>query len=192
MKLSEGIAFDSKKLLFQGFVDLGEETPTEQRKVRGDHALVFLFQPFCGQWVQTIGSFLSKGCANSTILHKLILECIVLVENCGFHIDVVTSDGATWNRSMWKLFGLNGEDCSCEHPCANGTDRKLWFCSDFHHLVKNFRNFVVGSPETWVSYHVKIFSSVITLPTALIIPPPPTPLWILSDKMYSLQVICQD
>lgn len=68
IKLSEAISFDSSTLSFTGFTDLGKYTPANQRNVRGDHALVFMFQPFRGKWVQCVGAFLSKGFANSTLL----------------------------------------------------------------------------------------------------------------------------
>jgi len=38
--------------------------------------------------------FLSKGCASSTVLHKIIIECVILLEKSGFHVDAVTTDGA--------------------------------------------------------------------------------------------------
>lgn len=140
MKLSEGISFDRKNLKMFGFTDLGENIPTEDDEL-GDHGLVFMFQPFQGKFVQSLGAFLSRGCASGAILHKLVLECIVLLENAGFHVDVVTTDGASWNRTMWKKFGLEGETCSCQHPTDD--NRRLWFASDFPHLIKCFRNRVV-------------------------------------------------
>lgn len=137
MQLSEGVNFDRKDMLFKGFTDLNKYTPEDQRNQRLDHALVFLFQPFRGKWIQTMGSFLSKGCANSRVLNKLILECVILMENADFYVDVVTTNGASWNRSMWKLFGIEGSNSCCRHPYSVDVDsplRKLWFCSDFSHL----------------------------------------------------------
>ena len=42
-----------------------------------------------------------RNCAFGAILHKLIIECIALMEDSGFYANVVVSDGA-WNRTMWK------------------------------------------------------------------------------------------
>lgn len=167
MKLSESVAFMEHDLTNLGFVDLDQHTPENQKNARADQALVFLFQPFRGQWIQSIAAFLSKGCAPSASLRHLTMECIILLEKSGFYVDVVTSDGATWNRLMWKLFGLDvlTLEASCVHPCAssNGCSgssddnddpietRRLWFCSDFSHLLKNFRNFLVSNEETHVS-----------------------------------------
>lgn len=157
MSISEGVSFNTSDLKVMGFTDLGDYTPDSQKSERGDHALVFMFQPFRGQWVQNIAAFLSKGAASGEVLSHLVTECIVHLENSGFHVDVVTSDGGTWNRSMWKKFGLDDEDVSCEHPCSTEEcERKLWFCSDFSHLVKNLRNFLMARDEVMVN----IFSSM--------------------------------
>lgn len=135
MAISQGVHFDTAKLSVVGFTDLGDHTPDHQRSQRADHALVLMYQPFRGQWVQNIAAFLSKGAAIGEVLSHLDLECICLLENNGFHVDVVTSDGGQWNRAMWKRFGLKYLDASSVHPCShdNDTDRRLWFCSDFFH-----------------------------------------------------------
>ncbi|XP_018313647.1 uncharacterized protein [Mycetomoellerius zeteki] len=106
MKLSKAVAFNPSNLKVNGFTNLGQFTENNKKKKRGDHALVFMFQPFKGKWVQALGCFLSLGSASGTILNKLVTECIILVENTGFKIDVVSSDGASWNRNMWNKFGV--------------------------------------------------------------------------------------
>lgn len=141
MKLTKYIHFDEMNLKFEGFTYLGNYTPENQTNQAGDHALVMLFQPFKGKWVQSLGCFLSKGCAPGKVLHKLITECIILTENAGLKIDAIVSDGASWNRSMWTQFGVNEEEVSIEHIVDSS--RRLWFVSDFPHLVKCVRNFLI-------------------------------------------------
>jgi len=148
MKLSEGLQFNRYKCQFEGFVDLNDYTPDHQKSKPGDHALVIMYQPFRGRWIQALACFLSRGCAPSNVLTCLILECITLLENSGFFCDVVTTNGAQWNRSMWRQFGISEKNISCQHPCD--PERRLWFCSDFPHLIKNFRNFIVACDEIWV------------------------------------------
>jgi len=87
MKVSEQLMFD-KKTLKINFTDFGEHTPLHQKTQRGDHALVIMFQPFQGKWVQALACFLSKGAANSINL------AIVLLEKSGLYVNVVTTDGA--------------------------------------------------------------------------------------------------
>lgn len=138
MKLSEGISLDKRSKEFRGFVDLGEFTPRSQKDEPGDHALVFLFQPFKGYWIQVFGAFLSKGCCTSEILQKLLIEGIILLEQAGFFVDAVVADGASWNRAVWTALGIDENNVSCEHPCD--PERRLRFISDFSHLVKCARN----------------------------------------------------
>ncbi|KAK9874280.1 hypothetical protein WA026_002632 [Henosepilachna vigintioctopunctata] len=78
--LSEGVAINRKTLQLEGFVDLGDYTPEQLRHTRADHALVFMFQPFQGKWVQVVGLFLSKDSVTSEILQKLLMECTILLE----------------------------------------------------------------------------------------------------------------
>lgn len=141
MKLSTALNFNRTDLKFEGFTDLGEWTPEDQKEKKGDHALVFMYQPFKGKWVQTLGCFLSCGCASGTVLHKLLLECIALTENSGFFVDAVVTDGASWDRKMWDMFGVTEENVGVPHPCCD--ERKLYFLSDFPHLIKALRNFLV-------------------------------------------------
>jgi len=122
-------------LKVNGLVDLGKHTPEKLKNKPGHHALVLMFQPFQGQWVQVIGAFLSAGAVPGEVLHKILLEGILLLENAGFFVDCVPTDGATWNRSMWDSFGVSKERNSCEHPVD--TQRNLYMASDFSHLMKN-------------------------------------------------------
>lgn len=111
-----------------------------------------MFQPFKGKWVQTLGCFLSSGSASGTVLHQLIMECIILAEKSGFKIDAVASDGASWNRSMWDKFGVTEAEVSIPHIID--PERRLWFFSDFPHLIKYFRNFFTKHTRyqgIWVS-----------------------------------------
>lgn len=135
MALSDLVSFDTMNMKPFGLVDLDKFTEKEDGKKRGDHALVLMFQPFQGKWVQAIAAFLSAGATKGRTLKHIILEAIILLENSGYHVDLVTTDGATWKRTMWDLFGLNKETSSCEHP--HDPERKLFFASDFPHLVKN-------------------------------------------------------
>ncbi|KAE8746827.1 hypothetical protein FOCC_FOCC006464 [Frankliniella occidentalis] len=87
-------------------VNLGMLTPEELKDRPGDHALVFMFQPWENAWFQTIGAFLSKGAVKGPILGKLCLEATGLLEKAGFPVDMWVCDGASWNRNMWTEMSL--------------------------------------------------------------------------------------
>ncbi|XP_049513144.1 uncharacterized protein LOC125940716 [Dermacentor silvarum] len=155
-----GILFDELKLSEQfgvntagaveGFVDLGSFTTDEQRATPADQGMVMLFQPFQGDWTQILGVFSSKGNIKAGMLSKLLLEAILLAEKASLFGDFVSCDGATWNRSMWKSFGIgaypSGVTCKVAHPVD--PSRELHFCSDFPHLVKCIRNTFVSTGFT--------------------------------------------
>ncbi|KAK3920713.1 Transposable element P transposase [Frankliniella fusca] len=115
-----------------------QKTKNDKDRNLGDHALVISFQPFRGKWVQAIACFLTRGNASDSELTKLVLEAVILLERSGLLVDGVVTDGATWNRSMWAKFGISKETFSAQHPCD--PDRKLYFISDFPHMMKCMRN----------------------------------------------------
>lgn len=161
MKISKILTFNRRNLQIEGFTNLGKYTPKQQVGKRGDHALVFIFQPFKDKWVQTLGCFLSLGSASGAILYQLVMECIILIEKSGFKVDAVASDGASWNRSMWDKFGVTEEEVSVPHIIDS--ERRLWFFSDFPHLVKCLRNFFSKHNQyegIWVSSNKPCTNSI--------------------------------
>jgi hypothetical protein len=178
MATEENIEFDKSTGQVHGMVDLGSATPPDANSTLGDHALVFLFQPFKGLWFQAIGAFCSKGAAKGSELDKLVTEAIMLLFKHRYFVDVVTTDGGSWNRSMWNIAGINETTVSCVNPSAAGEEgnedlevdggnsssaqsekeglqgnkpRRLWFVSDFPHLVKSMWSRVRTSGELKVS-----------------------------------------
>ncbi|KAM7313814.1 uncharacterized protein ISCGN_003601 [Ixodes scapularis] len=85
-------------------------------------------------------------CSHSNVkaetLTQIILEAVIMSENAGLHVDFITCDGAAWNRSMWRSFGISATKdktvCRRQHP--TDPERFLYFVSDFPHLVKCVRN----------------------------------------------------
>ena len=142
IKLHEDVKFNVKTLEFEGFVDFGEFTPVGSENKKADHALVFLYRPFLGSWIQTVALYLSRGAASGDVLAKLMLKCILALESHELCVEGVVSDGAQSNRNMWSHFGVSG--CLenpinwVQHPVS--VSRKLYFFSDYVHLVKCVRN----------------------------------------------------
>ncbi|KAH7951103.1 hypothetical protein HPB52_004734 [Rhipicephalus sanguineus] len=107
MKLSDHLDVKSNGEL-EGFVDLAQFTSESQKEQLSDHGMVVLFQPFQGKWTQVLGVFASRSNVKADTLAKIIVEATILCEKAGLLVDYVTCDGASWNRSMWKLFGIRG------------------------------------------------------------------------------------
>ncbi|KAH7932724.1 hypothetical protein HPB49_001780 [Dermacentor silvarum] len=76
------------------------------------------------------------------ILAKVIIEATILAEKSGLFVNFITTDGASWNRKMWRLMGIRGTaasiNCNVQHPYD--PTRHLFFNSDFPHLIKCLRN----------------------------------------------------
>lgn len=63
-----------------------------------------------GNWTQVLGVFVSHGNVKADVLAKTLIESAILCENAGLFADAVTCDGASWNRSMWRSFGIRGKE----------------------------------------------------------------------------------
>jgi len=84
IKLRQGITFNVKAMEFEGLVDLGEFASSKNAvSVPADTGLVFLYRPFLGSWMQTVGMFLSHGPTSSATLAKIILKLVFALEAHG-------------------------------------------------------------------------------------------------------------
>jgi len=77
------------------------------------------------------------------------MEAVILIENSGFFTDAVVTDGAQWNRGMWKELKITPDQPYFPH-FADDT-RKLYFFSDFPHLIKCMWHWLVNHGEISVS-----------------------------------------
>ena len=102
--------FCQKSVRSVGICNLGDYTPETQKDQLCGHALILMFQSFAGKHVQAIGCFLPKGNVLGAIQAKLVLEAVNFCETAAVYVDVVTADGATWNRAMWKSFNAGNPE----------------------------------------------------------------------------------
>lgn len=84
----------------------------------------------------------------------MVLEAVLLAENAELRLDYITCDGATWNRAMWRKFGISGTAKVVRPSC--GDDRRLFFISDFPHLMKCVRNGFIGGGYKTPEGHVNV------------------------------------
>lgn len=92
------------------------------------------------------------------MLHYSLIEFILLSENAGLLIDVVTCDRASWNRVMGKLFGVTEEVVRNNHIAD--ANRRLWFIWDLPDLLKCFRSFFTKHEmhgEIWAIEYICIY-----------------------------------
>lgn len=77
-------------------------------------------------------------------IFTLIKEC----ELIGLRIDAIITDMGPGNQAIWSICGIGATkhgktSVSCAHPCANGSDRQLYFIADAPHVLKNLRGHLV-------------------------------------------------
>ncbi|KAG0433971.1 hypothetical protein HPB47_019440 [Ixodes persulcatus] len=68
----------------------------------------------CAMTVHSAGVFASRGNVKGNLLAKMIVNAVILCEQAGLWIDYSCCDGASWNRSMWRCFGIK----VCKEPIA--------------------------------------------------------------------------
>ncbi|XP_049268906.1 uncharacterized protein LOC119381959 [Rhipicephalus sanguineus] len=141
LKLSEHLSVQKCGRL-QGFVDIGPFTQPEDAHLPCDHGMVVMFVPFAGKCSQILAVFASHANVKGELLCKILVEATILAEQAGLFVDFITCDGASWNRRMWTLMGIQGTAsrtvCKVKHPVDK--KRSLHFLSDFPHLIKCLRN----------------------------------------------------
>lgn len=70
------------------------------------------------------------------------MKAILLLENAGLQVTGITSDGASTNRTMWSILGVNAKMNNINNSFENPFDsnRKVFVFSDAPHLLKTVRN----------------------------------------------------
>lgn len=90
-------------------VDFGEDYKATDIKEKATSGLVFMFQPLPDTYSQPVAVLASKWSVVGTELAKLMIKCIILLEQTGAIVHGTVSDGAQTNRKMWSEFGGSGK-----------------------------------------------------------------------------------
>ncbi|KAL3246964.1 hypothetical protein MRX96_057318 [Rhipicephalus microplus] len=99
MSVRKSLHVRESDMALLGKVNFAEHTRPGDNEKDADHVLVFLFRPFLGGWSQTVGTFCASSAAPGSVAAKLLLQCIVHLENSGSVVQAVTCDNSTSNRS---------------------------------------------------------------------------------------------
>ena len=101
-----------------------------------------MFQPLADTYTQPIAVFASKNPVKGDELAKLVIKAITYMENCGAKTHGIISDGASTNKRMATLLGVESTlHCTktwFTHP--NDDKRRVFVFSDVPHVVKCIRN----------------------------------------------------
>ncbi|EFX81139.1 hypothetical protein DAPPUDRAFT_242638 [Daphnia pulex] len=113
MTIAGDVSFDPMKLVFEGFVDYGEDDgfsePITLKKHEGelaDHALVLIFRPYRYSWIQPIACYATKGACPGGVIHQLMARAITVLHQNGAIVKSVVCDGAQTNKTVMRLCGI--------------------------------------------------------------------------------------
>ena len=146
MKIRSDLVFDKNTGDLIGFTDLGDPvlnySQLETESI-ASHVLVFLLQGLSTKLKFSFGFFATKN-VTSIQLVSLFWEAVFILEkNCNLWVIAMTSDGASSNRSFYRMHRkLGNSDTDISYRTINlyARYRFIFFISDGPHLVKTARN----------------------------------------------------
>lgn len=109
ISVREALTVCSKSLTYKNLVDFGDDYKASDTNEKATSCLVFMFQPLAATYSQPVAVFASREPVVGTELAKLMLKCIILLEQAGAIIHGFVSDGAQTNRKMWSELGISGQ-----------------------------------------------------------------------------------
>ena len=157
MKVQENLGWDKHTGDLIGFVDLGDPRlnyATLQKHEVASHILVFLVCCVINPLKFSLANFATSN-AKAVQMISLFWKAVgICEENCNLKVVGVTSDGASSNRSMYRMH-LNmtkAEDVNNDIHVVYRTlnvfadeKRLIYFISDPPHLIKTARNCLANS-----------------------------------------------
>ena len=150
VKVKEDLVYDKHSVSLLGFVQMGdvndhlskfENKLLETTKPQlATHMLTFMVS---GILSDLEFPYVSFPCSSITgdQLYSIVWGCIRRLEACGFKVLVITCDGASTNRTFFKLHTSTTNDGAYKtvNPFAD-EERPIFFISDPPHLIKTVRN----------------------------------------------------
>ena len=158
MKIQENLVWDKHTGELIGFVNLGDTdlnyATLQKSNEIASHVLVFLLRSEVNPLKFTFANFATSN-ATSVQLFPLFWKAVgILEENCGVKVVGVTCDGASANRSMFRMHlnmtrvGDVNEDVDVTYRTLNvmaDEERYIYFIGDPPHLIKTARNCLANS-----------------------------------------------
>ena len=152
MKIQEDLVWDKHTGELIGYVDLGDkevnQATLKDTQAVASHILVFLVRSIVNPFKFSLANFATK-CVTSVQLFPLFWQAVgILEDRCNIKVMAVTSDGASSNRSFYKMHGkmervgIAGTDAvvfKTENLFADD-GRDIFFICDQPHALKCGRN----------------------------------------------------
>ena len=168
MKIMSNLVFDKITGESIGYVDLGDPdvnfATLEELDEVATHALVFLLRGVCTELKFRLAYFSTNGVTSSQLM-PLFWEAVAILElSCNLWVIAATSDGASPNRSFYKMHegldGNAGKDVCFRTINIYAPQRYIYFFSDAPHLVKTTRNCLYHSGSGSCTRYVYCYLSL--------------------------------
>ena len=158
--LKKEFTWNSQTNEWEGIVNFGRELKVSVKSGIATHALVFVFRPYIGNWIQPIACFASENAASGEILQELITKAVVMLYKNNAIVKNIACDGCSTNKSAMKLFGVCGEMSRKTVEDGNSfffrnplqRDIKIYWIFDPPHLLKCTRNHVKKHTNVQVQF----------------------------------------
>ena len=170
MKIKESLVYDKHNAKVLGFVDLGqvnnelqelEESCSEDGRLCrpvATHMLVLMVRGIFTSLQFPYAHFPTKALSADSLL-AIIWEAVERLERLGLKVLVLTGDGASPNRKLFRLHKQASDEAGVCYKTLNpyAEERYVYFISDVPHLLKTTRNcwshsFAHGKTrQLWVS-----------------------------------------
>ena len=164
MKVLSNLVFDKVTGELIGFVDLGDPDVNfavlEKADEIATHALVFLIRGVCTQLKFSLAYFATSGVTSIQLLPIFWEAVCILESSCNLWVIAATSDGASPNRSFYRMHkaldGDSGKEVCYRTINFYAPHRFIYFFSDAPHLIKTTRNCLYHSGSGSCTRYVKI------------------------------------
>ena len=126
MSIKEGLSYDGKRDLVEGFAE----------STLANHVLVFLVKGLIHRWKQPFGYFYSSRPISGSRLKVLLFESIQCLQAIGLTVIVVVSDQGSNNVNLFQT----QLQVTVERPFFMCGQHEVFVMYDPPHLIKNVRN----------------------------------------------------
>ena len=154
MKIREDLVFDKHSCSLLGFVNLGDVTNAlddfERRCKNEDesndkvatHILSFMVRGIFSNLDFPYAHLPTEG-ATADQLFPIVWDAVRNLEESGFKVMVITCDGASLNRKLFRMHSTQNQKGKVTYKTKNPYSqdgREIYFMSDVPHLIKTTRN----------------------------------------------------
>ena len=128
-------------------------------------ALAVMIRGISSRYKRILAYHFTSSATSVQDLKDFLFACIENLERIGLKVRIVISDMGGLNQALWKKLGLAFSKDSVKASISNpfAQERKIFFCADIPHLLKNLANALRTSDFVAPNGRYISFDSITTL-----------------------------